>query len=182
MAASDQQLMSLLDPPKGLQRFVLSGLAALSTLGGNTALTVANLDNFTVPFLAKKIRGYFIIEGLTDGEFIEIVIGRGDSSLAEIADALQLINVDPLSNPDAYQIEQNEAIKHVWWETKKVLVSGPRTGSDKVEFEMSLGGGKGIPISESNGISCYAFNTLSSALTTGGIVSVGMELVGVWLG
>ncbi len=168
--------------PKGLQRLTLRGTVALSTLADVTAIAIAALDNFTQPFLVKKIKGMISITGLAVHESAEIVLGRHDSSLAEIQDALQLTNVDPVADPNAYQIEQTEAVKHVWWETRRSFRQGTGLGMVVVHIEQSMGGGKGIPIQESNGVRAYAFNgTDGAVLTTGAIAAVNLELLGVWL-
>ncbi len=170
--------------PKGLQRLTLRGTVAAATLADLTAIAVAALDNFTQPFLVKKVRGQLAVTGLTPGESLEVMLSRHDSSLAELADAAQLVNVDPVADPNAYQIEQTEATKHIWWETRRTAL-GAASGRGSMEIyhiDVSIGGGKGIPIAEANGVRCVAFNgNNGGALTTGATVHCNLEILGVWL-
>ncbi len=170
---------------KGLQFIPLRlNSDALGTLGSDTAIVFNNaFVNNTQSFLVKQLGMHYNINGMTAGDNVIVGLANGSATAAEIASSMTQLVTDP---DDASSLAVTAAKQIIFWETiRSISCPGTPTGtaatSQVINEMVSLGGGKGIPLKEDNGLAIFAFNTQSGALTTGGVVNGFFVLKGVWL-
>ncbi len=157
---------------------------ALGSLAADTAvvLNTGFGSGITQSFLIKQVR-YAIQYGVvTQGDNFIIGLCNGSATVAEIASAIRdvVTDVDDASNTQVAALHQV-----IFWETLRMVgSSGVLTGTTSgnvLNETISIGGGKGIPAKEATGISVFAWNPNTGALTTGSVLSGLITLVGVWL-
>ncbi len=170
MAKAQQQVQILTDRASG---------AALGGLTGGVAVAVEQTHGTGLlqSFLMKKIKGTASIEGLTAGEGAHLVLGlaRGDASIGEIKAALEDAQLERDKKTQA-------AKRDVLHETIVAMNISAilNTRTMLIEFEMSIGGGKGIPFEDGDGWQWFVYNG-GSTLTTGATFSSRMTYWGIWL-
>ncbi len=157
---------------------------ALGVLTSRNAIILNSAFNTpTATFLMKRVRFFLQLVGRTAGDDGPIVVGccRGDATVAEIAAAMNERNVngpDDITNmldqDKAWVVYQNTVVP---LEVLAALTEG-KTRSEWISF----GGKRGIPAVEGAGMSLFAFNCGSGALTTGSSINGLAHLQGVWLG
>ncbi len=153
---------------------------ALGALAADTAvqLNQAIGSGSTQSFLAKRIKYALGITDATDTDGIIIGIASGSATVAEIQAALTVT----VSNPDDAGSKAVSANKrNIWWETVRYLHAEASQGHIVLNEDISLGGGKGIPMKEADGFQLFAYNPSTAALTTGMTVQGLLMFSGVWL-
>ncbi len=152
---------------------------ATGTLAANTTVTLNSFTGFTRAFLCKKV--IYAISAIAGAATDTVIIGcaQASASITEITSALSAMNI---ANPnDATNQIILDQWKVVYWDTVRV-VADTGTGSHPVLNEhISLGGGKGIPFLEEDGVQVFAYNPGTAAFTTGGLVKGLVGFMGVYL-
>ncbi len=156
----------------------------LDTLTSDTAVevTTAYTTGLTRDFLLKKIRMQFQIEDFTRTKSLIIGFARGDMTMAEIVTAL----ATQLLDPEDFQLWDSFANnKGIFWETLR-SVTGVDVGDTNItptyNFDISIGGGKGIPLEAAHGIQCFAFNPDGGTVGNAGSTFQGaIELIGIFM-
>ncbi len=151
--------------PLDNSQIALSTLAGATAILVNTALVGANLDH---KMLLKRLRLIIGFHGLTAGEGGRLMVGCaiGDISVADIAGA---INLPVVKEGSVAWLETQGIARRVLWETiRPVIVTGDGT-TGYASITGSLGGGKGIPLQELQGMSVFVYNLSGNSLTTGGL-------------
>ncbi len=166
-------------PTAGIQILPEVIRAALTTLGADTSLSLNTSygSAMTKAFLIKQVRYALALSGLTAGEGpILIGFARGGLSVAEITSALAtaLVNPEDASNMGAFAMAST-----IFWETLRLISDHDEVSP--LNETISIGGRKGIPVQEGEGIQLFAFNPTGAALTTGAAVVGAFNLIGVWL-
>ena len=149
---------------------------AIGTLGGSTALQWEGEKSTALKqsFLMKKVRASIAIAGLSVNEPILFGMARGDATVAQIKTALT-------QNQLERDAKDQAAVRDVLHETVRVGMHGNGDGNFVLNYEVSLGGGKGIPFEDGDGWQWFVFNLRTGAMTTGATISAGLAYYGVWL-
>lgn len=175
----------MLDIMKGLHVHVrrLDGTVNSGTLGANSAAQLeAIVSGIGKPFLVKKLRIQAYVSQAT-GHNPVLCVGREQATAAEIATALATQNVDP--EGDATYVTTQAARQNVWWETVRISHVNSGTGYEDdhviLDLDISVGGGKGLPIQEGDGIAIYCYNPQTASFTTAVSLIGVASVMGVWL-
>ncbi len=151
---------------------------ALSTLGSLVALKVgADYDNSELTsrsFLVKKLLINIGIKGVTAGdEGMLFGMCSGELSVGAIKSAMDaiILSKDPAETGIALR---------VYWETIR-MIPHLESGNMPLYYEVSLGGGKGIPQQVDQGWQWFVYNISGVALQTGSTVKGQVVTYGVWL-
>lgn len=152
---------------------------AVASLGSVTAILLsADIDTELVrSFLVKKVMAQFFIDGSVVDEAVLIGMARGGTSITQIKTALETIQTD---RDDS----KNALTKEVLMETVRIIGAGLSDGSGNlvINYEVSLGGGKGIPFAATEGWTWFAYNPAGGPLSAGSQVVVGhVSYSGIWL-
>ncbi len=168
-----------------VQQAMLVDTVALGTLGARTAIALNTAFNaLTATFLMMRVRYLLKLSGSTLGDDGPILIGiaKGNASIAEIGSAMIENNTSgpedvtqSLTEDTSFSVYQNTVVSMIGEST--VEDGHPATKSGWIRF----GGKRGIPASEGSGWQLFAFNSGSSALTTGAVVNGLAHTQGVWL-
>ncbi len=145
------------------------------TLAGVTGISMGGVSTaFEDDFLCKKIRAHLWGSNWTAGDGLIIGIARGTATVAEIKTAL---TTSPTS-----MVETNieGATKLVFFETVRVITA--TDGHNEYDIDVSLGGGRGIPLANGHGYQLFVYNPTGSALSSSVLISCIITLYGVWLG
>ncbi len=152
---------------------------SLGTLADGVALKVgANYDNDQLTsrsFLMKKIMMNAQVIDLTAGDN-PLLFGMcsGELSVGAIKAALEQIQTD---NDPA---EDGIALR-IFWETLRYIPLNVTSNADPTHYEVSLGGGKGIPMQVDQGWQWFVFNQSGGAMNTGAVFKGFATYYGVWL-
>ncbi len=131
-------------------------------------------------FLVKKVHLLLIVSGMTAGEAVIIGINGNDSGIAGgYGSGVASTILDPEAS-GAYILAQ-EVVKTVWHETTSILLGNTVTAHNMIDKWVSVGGGKGIPVTAAFGPELHAYNPTGDTISTGGIVSGVVTYYGVWL-
>ncbi len=168
-----------------VQQAMLVDTVALGTLGARTAIVLSSVFNaITASFLMMRVRYLLKIAASTLGDDGPILIGlaKGNATLAEIGSAMIENNTSgpddvtqSLTEDTAFTVYQNTIVSMIGEST--VEDGHPATKSGWIR----VGGRKGIPATEGSGWQLFAFNSGSSALTTGAVINGLAHVQGVWL-
>ncbi len=150
---------------------------ALGTLAANTALILNSgfASTLTRSFLIKQVMNSFNVDGMAADETVIIGLCNASATIAEIASALSTLVTDP---DDASSPSTAANRQMIFWET---LHASGGAARDPHNENVSLGGGKGIPVKEATGLAIFAYNPSTVALTTGGLVNGLIVIRGIWL-
>ncbi len=146
---------------------------ALSTLATSTA-QILNSAAITAAFLAKHLRGQWVLEASDAFDYILVGISRGDATVAEIKTALEQ-NLTERDAPDS------AASRQVLWETVRTLYTNVNVDDPMVEIDVTLGGGKGIPFDRDDGWALFAYNAGNNNQVAGALLSFHGYFTGVFL-
>ncbi len=154
---------------------------ALLTLAGSTTILIssslvgANLDH---KMLLKRVKVMIGLHGVTAGEVSRLIVGCaiGDISVADIQAALDLA---VLKEGAVTWAETQGIARRVLWETVRQVVPNGDGTTGTATITTSLGGGKGIPLQENQGMSIFLSNVSGNALTTGGLTATSGVVYGV---
>ncbi len=146
----------------------------LSTLATATALSIesGHGTGLLQSFLMKKVSANVGFKGGVAGEMVIIGMARGDVSVGEIKAAMEPIQLERNKKTQA-------ANKDVLHETLRIVNLDPTQAP--MHYEVSIGGGKGIPFEDGDGWLWFAYNVTSATLTTGALFSLDATYYGVWL-
>ncbi len=155
----------------------LAGEVALGTLAGSTAVFLHDGADteMKAPFLIKQVQMHAGVHNLNETDGIIIGLCQGNAVIAEIASMMLQLALSPFDVDERFLLQKKQLI---FWETLTYVSLGENTVNERFK----IGGGKGIPIGEDNGINVFAFNPSATALTTGARLTVSATLKGVWLG
>ena len=149
---------------------------ALGTLAATTALQVINAKAQTGirPFLMKKVITNAVLRDPDADDIITIGIARGESSLSEIEQAM---SVNQLTRDDPDQA----LVRHVLHETLRMFPVRTAGEAAYLHYEVSVGGGGGIPFDEDEGWQVFVFNSANTAQVAGALIAANLTYYGVWL-
>ncbi len=165
---------------KGLQTLTVRlNSDALGTLAANTSIKLNGFDGFTRGFLCKKVMYAIAHTATATNDNVIIGLAQGTATVAEITTALSAMNI---SNPnDASNRIILDQWKVVWFETIRMMhPDATGAGNAVLNESFSVGGGRGIPWNEDDGIQVFAYNPSTSALTTGAVIDGIVVFQGVW--
>ncbi len=147
---------------------------ALGTILTATALSVESGHGTGLlhSFLMKKVMANVGIRAGTIGELIIVGLARGDASVGEIKAAMEAVQLER-------DIVTQASNRVVLYETLRILNLDP--SQQPMHYEVSLGGGKGIPFEDGDGWQWFVYNVGSATLTTGALISMDATYYGVWL-
>ncbi len=156
---------------------------AIATLAANTALILNQQTAFTRSYLVKQVQynvGYNVVTGPSS---VILGLANGTATITEIAAALNTLVIDPDDGSSPALLAQKSII---WWETLRFMGNdsvgnGAAGQSVSLNERISIGGGKGIPIIEDNGILVFVWNPTASTLSTASLMAGLIILKGVWL-
>jgi len=158
---------------------------ALGTLAARTAIALNTVFNaITATFLMKRIRYLLKIAGSTLGDDGPILVGvaKGNATIAKIGSAMIENNT---AGPDDVTQSLTEDTSFVVYQNTVTSLIGESTVEDGHPATksgwVSFGGKRGIPAQEGSGWQLFAFNSGSSALTTGAVINGLSHIQGVWL-
>ncbi len=169
-------------PHKGQELIIQNSQisTALSTLASKSAIGLASGQTLiTATFLAKKIKYFLVLEGITasEGPFA-VCAAHGDASGAEAGSAIAEANT--AGPDDLTQVRSQDNVWNIVQNSLKMMNPQRAAGEDAwLEAEISLG--KGIPFVEGAGWEFFLINLDASALTTGAIIKGLIQVWGVWL-
>ncbi len=155
---------------------------ALGTLAGRTSLQIdGDFGNATATFLAKRVRYFLGISGVTSGEGPFLVgMGSGNATTAEFTQAW--VNRNTSGPLDETQTLLEDTSWTVVRDSMEMLNLNPSTVHAQTMGQWHvLGGGKGIPFPEGAGWILQVFNCDNAALSTGAVIKGTYEVQGVWL-
>ncbi len=164
---------------KGLQTLALRlNTDSVGTLGANTSLKLVALDGLTRSFLLKKVIYAVAWNAGATGDNLIFGLAQGSATVAEITTALASMNI---SNPnDATNQILLDQWKVIYYETiMMVSASAVGEGQSVLNERISIGGGKGIPLLEDDGVQVFAYNPSTGSVTGSFDGIVGFQ--GVWL-
>ena len=168
---------------KGLQMLVHPmAQTALSTLNSEVALEMQNLfvEDANQGFLVKKIKYNIAVVDLTAGDCVQFLIAPADMSIAEVR--LALITTAYLAKPTDPTDQANQLfVNRIWHEATRTFSNSSGAGKQVEDGFQTMGGGKGIPITATSGMSLWAFNPATNNMTTGARFVGHLVLYGVWL-
>ena len=150
----------------------------LGTLASKTALVVQS-DHGTAllkSFLMKKFIANLALKTPDAGDVIIVGLARGDATVTEIANALQ-----------ATQFErdlQTQANRRMVLMESLRIFHGTDTangGMRALHYEVSVGGGKGIPFEDGDGWQWFVYNPDDGSLAAGSEIMGIVVYFGVWL-
>ncbi len=170
------------NPTSGIQTLPQRVFQATASKGTDVASIVANNYGTALKrdFLLKTIRVHMTGSFFGVSEHAMIGFARGDMTVTEISAAL----LAALTNPEDYQ-QWDEFAKAsgIFWETLHTYGS-PDTdlsGLTAWNKNISIGGGKGIPIEAGHGIQRFVFNPGTDTWSTGAVFLGHYALVGIFL-
>ncbi len=163
-------------PTSGIQTLTEHPVQVVGILTALLAKALATdyASGLTQDFLLKKVRYHLALEDLDPREYMIIGLARGDATVAQIAAIMESANRDP----DDLDLWDDFAIANaIFWETVRILGgTDVVTSSGQVLNEdISIGGGKGLPLEGGVGIQVFAWNP-HSAVSVG---NVGTTIVGI---
>jgi len=141
----------------------------LSTLANATAVKCnTDWETWDHKVLMKKIDLVFswTLHDVVDGGKIYAFLGTGAVSVGDLDNAL-VASVLQEGATSWAQIQGQ--VRTIWWETMTPLVPTGVGTQSLGRMRASLGGGKGIPVMETQGISIFVWN-IGSALQTGSVL------------
>ncbi len=142
-------------------------LASITAIILDSVLGTGLLSNF----LLKKLRTQIMVEGLTAGEGLILFYASTTLTIAEIANIMNASILGPA------EIDEQASAKGIYWETLRMV----NAEQPLYQLDLSLGGGKGIPIFEGVGMQLVAYNPAGGTLTTAGVISGIQAAYGVWM-
>ena len=150
------------------------------TLGSGTALLLDQLtSNSTRNFMTKNIVSLVQATYPDAGDSIVLVLGNSDSSVVEIAEALENTTQDLETNPE-YRDDQVK-LRRVW-DIQPLMFGNVDAGQgvqQKIQWKLPP---KGIPTLKGQGLSIYAYNPQSGVALSNGptIKSCFTKRMGGW--
>ncbi len=165
---------------KGLQTLALRlNSDALGALAADASTTLVKLDGLTRGFLLKKVIYALAYQAAATNDGVIIGLAQASASVTEISTALGAMNI---SNPnDATNRIKMDQWMVVYWETIRMLhPDATGAGVLAINESISIGGGKGIPWAEDDGVQVFAYNPSTSVLTTGGLIDGIVGFQGIW--
>ncbi len=156
---------------------VVPSVTSLGILASGTALLISTSADteMTAGFLVKQVQINAGVHDLDPTDSLVVGYAQGDASIGEISVALTTVATNPFDVGEASLVTKKQII---FWETLQYLSSAENT----INGMFKIGGGKGIPLGEDNGIVLFAFNAGPAAFTTGATINGLWTLKGVWLG
>ncbi len=154
---------------------------AIGTLGSLVGLILSTgFKALTRNFLVKKVHILLVVSGMTNGELFVVGLNGNDSG---VSGGYAVGSLSTLLDPEASgaYLNSQETVKTVWHETTSIMLGNTVTAQNMIDKWVSVGGGKGIPVTAGFGPELHAFNPTGDALTTGGLVSGVVTYYGVWL-
>ncbi len=154
---------------------------SLGTLNGSTSLIISSalvgsaLDH---KMLLKRVKIMIGLHGMTAGNVSRLIVGCaiGDISVADIQAALDLV---VLKEGTVSWAETQGIARRILWETVRQVVPNGDGTTGTATITTSLGGGKGIPLQENQGMSIFMANVSGNNLDTGGLVATSGVAYGV---
>ncbi len=148
-------------------------IASLATLTAQDLTT--NYDSeINRSLLLKHVRANLVIKAAVDEEFIIVGMARGEASVTGIKNALESVQLTE-------DLETQAVVRDVFMETL-MMMGDPASIGLLVEIDVSLGGGKGIPVEEDEGVKWFAYNPDDGNLSAGSQEVIGMAVYnGIWL-
>lgn len=131
-------------------------------------------------FLLKGVMALGQISNMAGEDCLIFGFARGLASTSEINQAFTEEQTSP-DDPTNLKISQHKSL--VFWQTLTV-VNGDAAGNgrDYINLDRRIGArGKGIPLSEDDGIQPFVYNPTGATVTTGALVDVVCVYKGVWL-
>lgn len=150
----------------------------LATLVSKTAVVVQS-DHSTgllQSFLMKKVRVAMVLKTPDAGDAIILGMARGDATVTEIKTALETIQLER-------DLQQQANVRMVIHELTRAFpgLESANGGVRVLNYEVSIGGGKGIPFEDGDGWKWFCYNLDDGDLIAGSEVMGQNTIYGVWL-
>ncbi len=167
----------------GLQWLPVQIDSPISSLAADTAAIVDQsygAGNLKRAFLCKQIFYNLSLRGGNVGEVGLLAIVGGGADIASFELALTTTIPDP---NDVETWGTIAAKRQIWWETLRLLLNSVTTSGNSAHNEIiSIGGGKGIPMTVDQGVAAMIFNPSTTAAFAAGTRLVGqITYVGIWM-
>ncbi len=154
----------------------------IGALAAATATNVARKAPFTSGFMCTRLEYDIAVQGLSNDDQLMFVLAYDLPSVTDIKASIELDQLGRLDNLDA-QASMRHVIKSLGMVTGSQTASAYTSKNTTLKGEIKLGGGRGLPFPEGDGISVYAYNLdEAAAVTTGSGGWVFMRMYGSWLG
>ncbi len=171
--------------PKGIVTLPESFRHVQGALASDTSVILDNSYSTALArdFLLKKIRYQAQLEDIPSTVSWLIGFARGDLTIAEITTILTFV----LPDPKDFQFWDNYAqLNGIFWETLRQIGgnAAAQDGSNAGIWNanISMGGGKGLPLEAGHGIQMFAFNPSGAAVGNAGTTMIcSYQLVGVFM-
>ncbi len=153
------------------------GPISVASLASNVALALTTDYDTEInrSILLKRVQGHFTLINGVDEEVFLIGMARGEASVTAIKNALEIVQL----NND---LEQQAVVRDVLMETVRIIVHEQGNPFSGVHIDVSLGGGKGIPFDEDEGLQWFVYNLDNAAASAGSQEIIGWAVYnGIWL-